>query len=293
MNLLLAWIGAARPKTLVAAFLPVGASWILATKFSLLENFSTNHKLFFCALLSAIFLQIATNFWNDYFDDLKGSDTAERLGPRRLLQQNLATRKDVKVAALLCNVASFLFALPIFMERGWAFVFLGALCLYFSIGYTGGPFPLAYLGLGEVFVLIFFGWVATYFSYFVITGTWSLSAFVLGTQIGMLSCSLITINNLRDLEEDRKSKKNTLVVLLGKEAGEKMLLAELAIPYLLMAYWVRDLNSSACLSVFIALPLASHIFFNMQKRKNPNQQLAFSALHSVLFLSLWAYGVLS
>ncbi len=283
MSKVSAWINAARPKTWVAAFLPVAVAWVLAFKVGV------NHALMLWALLSALLLQIATNFWNDYFDDIKGSDSDARLGPRRLLQQKIATRKQVSVVATLLSLLSFVAAIPIFMERGWALALLGILCLLMAISYTGGPFPLAYLGLGEVFVLIFFGWVATYFSYFVGTGVWSFSAGVLGVQVGLLSCTLITINNLRDYPEDKKSKKNTLVVMGGERFGLFLLGVEFFVPYLLLIYW-REMPRT--LLSCLAFPLAVLILVRMSRRQQPNQQLAFASLHALLFLLLWSIGVL-
>ncbi|MEZ4815789.1 MAG: 1,4-dihydroxy-2-naphthoate octaprenyltransferase [Bdellovibrionota bacterium] len=278
------WISAARPKTLIAAFLPVAAAWVLAQ-----QQLGYRMDLVVWALLSALALQIATNFWNDYFDDLKGSDSDERLGPRRLLQLKLATRSQVKAVAIAFNVLSFLMAIPIFQERGWGLAALGVLCVLLSIAYTGGPFPLAYLGLGEFFVLLFFGWVATFFSYYVATGLWSFEASVLGVQVGLLSCVLITINNLRDYPEDKKNKKNTLVVKFGRAFGLTLLAKELFFPYLINFAWRAYPKTYL---VFLAFPLASLIFYKMKKGVNPNQQLAFASLHALLFLCLWSLGIL-
>lgn len=280
----LAWISAARPKTLIAAVLPVVAAWVLSLQIP-------NHRsdLLLWALAAAVCLQISTNFWNDYFDFLKGSDSEERLGPRRLLHQKLATLSQVKVAAIVFNVASFVLALPVFLERGWGLAILGLLCLFLSFSYTGGPFPLAYLGLGEVFVLIFFGWVATFFSYYVSTSLWAWEASVLGLQVGLLSCALITINNLRDYPEDKKNKKNTLVVRFGKNFGFILLAAELLLPYVLSLYWIQY---PKIYLVLFAIPLASIIYTNMRLNRKPNQQLAFASLHALLFVCLWAMGIL-
>jgi len=284
MKKLLAWVVAARPKTLIAAVLPVAAAWVLAFQHSQLRS-----DLLLWALAAAICLQIATNYWNDYFDDIKGSDGENRLGPRRLLQLKLATRSQVKAVAFLFNVAAFLFAIPVFQERGWGLALLGILCLLLSIAYTGGPYPLAYLGLGEVFVLFFFGWVATFFSYYVATADFSVPATVLGLQVGLLSCVLITINNLRDYPEDKKNQKNTLVVKFGKTFGFYLLGFELLLPYLLTLYWS---DYSKVYLILLASPLASIIFVNMKKGIRPNQQLAFASLHALLFLILWALGIL-
>ncbi len=282
------WIEAARPKTLIAALLPVAGAAVLA--FS--EKQSLNLGLLVLALLVSMTLQIATNFWNDYFDFQKGSDTSLRLGPQRMLQRGLVKSRDVLRAALLFNLFSFLLALPIFWERGFFLMGVGIVCLLMTLSYTGGPFPLAYLGLGELFVLIFFGWVAGYFTYYVATGIFSESATVLGLMVGFLSCVLITINNLRDFEEDKKNNKRTLVVLWGRVGGQALLLLELLAPYFLLFYWKEQ---QFFYLPFLALIFVFLIFKGMAFEKmsvRTNRFLALSALHALCFLILWSVGVL-
>lgn len=282
------WIEAARPKTLIAALLPVAGAAVLA----LSEKQALNVWLLVLALLVSMTLQIATNFWNDYFDFQKGSDTSVRLGPQRMLQRGLVKSRDVLRAGLLFNFFSFLLALPIFLERGFFLIGVGIVCLLMTLSYTGGPFPLAYLGLGELFVLIFFGWVAGYFTYYVATGVFSDSATVLGLMVGFLSCVLITINNLRDFEEDKKNNKRTLVVLWGRAGGLALLSIELLAPYVLLFYWKE---SRLFYLPFAGLFLAAFIFRGMAFEKmsvQTNRFLALSALHALCFLTLWSMGVL-
>jgi 1,4-dihydroxy-2-naphthoate octaprenyltransferase len=282
------WIEASRPKTLIAAILPVVGATVLA----LSEKQPLNLFLLILALFVSMTLQVATNFWNDYFDFQKGSDTSARLGPQRMLQRGLVKSKDVLKAALIFNALSFLLALPIFWERGFFLVGVGFICLLMTLSYTGGPFPLAYLGLGELFVLIFFGWVACYFSYFVATGVFSQSATVLGLVVGFLSCVLITINNLRDYEEDKKNKKRTLVVLCGRTWGLALLTFELLAPYGLVFYW----HSHRLFYLpFFALIFVFVIFKGMAFEKmssQTNRYLGVAALHALCFLLLWSAGVL-
>lgn len=212
---------AARPKTLPAAIVPVwvgcALAWELAGKVDWLLALFT--------LLGAIWIQIATNLFNDAIDDEKGADTEARLGPQRVSASGLLSRRAVYSAALIFLLLACLTSIPLIQARGWIIVAIGLPSLYLSFGYTGGPFPLAYLGLGELFVILFFGLVAVGGTYFVQTGEWGWEAGVLGLQVGLLSAVLIAINNLRDVAEDRRSGKRTLAVRCGPEVVQRMVCA--------------------------------------------------------------------
>jgi 1,4-dihydroxy-2-naphthoate octaprenyltransferase len=284
------WISA-RPKTLVAAFLPLGATWVLV----LSKNIEYSFTFLVLALIAALLVQVATNYWNDIFDARKGADTSKRLGPKRGLHSGVLSIQDLSQAAFLLNIAALLVATPIFMERSWGLLLLGLLCVALSVSYTGGPFPLAYLGLGEVFVLIFFGWVPVFFSYYVATGSFSSEAHLLGLQVGLLSCVLITINNLRDEAEDRAAHKKTLVVKFGRKFGLCLLALELFMPYLLLFYWMNRHLKQNFLAVFLVFPLAVIIFKGLAVEKaSPrlNRYLALSSLHALLFLMLFAWALI-
>ncbi len=209
---------AARPKTLPAAIVPVWVGCVLAWKMTGdLDLF-----LALVTLLGALCIQIATNFFNDAIDHEKGADTQERLGPQRATVGGLLSRRAVYGGAFFFVLLACLISLPLVQARGWVIVAIGLPSLYLSYGYTGGPFPLAYLGLGELFVILFFGVVAVGGAYFVQTGEWLWPAGVLGVQVGFLSAVLIAINNLRDLEEDRRSGKKTLAVRFGPDVLQRI-----------------------------------------------------------------------
>ena len=163
-----ALILAARPKTLPAAVCPVVAgsalAWRLTHQFSWL--------LAVCTLLSTIAIQVATNYFNDAVDAAKGADTSARLGPVRATASGLVSRKTMMLAGCIAALVAAAFSVPLIMERGWPIVVIGVVSLFFSYGYTGGPWPLAYRGLGEVFVMLFFGLVAVTGTVFVQTGEW-------------------------------------------------------------------------------------------------------------------------
>ena len=148
-----AWILAMRPKTLPAAVVPVWVGCVLGWK--LTGTFSLTLAL--CTLFGAIFIQIATNLFNDAIDDRKGADTAERLGPQRVTASGMLPRGAVYAGGALFLAAAAGCGVPMIMERGWVMLVIGLVSFYLAYGYTGGPFPLAYLGLGELFVVLFYG----------------------------------------------------------------------------------------------------------------------------------------
>jgi 1,4-dihydroxy-2-naphthoate polyprenyltransferase len=227
-------LSAARPKTLPAAVVPVWAGCVLAWK--LTGNFSL--WLAVCTLLSALCIQIATNFFNDAIDSRKGADTPRRLGPVRVTASGQMTPRAVMRWATVFLVLAALFGAVLFAARGWPILAIGIPSLFLAFGYTGGPFPLAYRGLGELFVVIFFGFVAVSGTVFVQTGEWRPEAFLLGGQVGLLSAILISINNLRDREEDAGSGKRTLAVRLGPKVAVAIIWLEIKVAAFAGLGWI-------------------------------------------------------
>ena len=187
---------AARPKTLPAAIVPVWVGCVLAWKLS--GNF--NLWLALCTVGGAIAIQIATNFFNDAIDAKKGADTEKRLGPTRVTASGMMESKTVMQLATLFLGLAVACGVVLYQARGWPIIAIGIPSLFLAYGYTGGPFPLAYRGLGELFVVLFFGLVAVAGTVFIQTGGWPRESLLLGLQIGLLSAVLISINNLRDRE---------------------------------------------------------------------------------------------
>jgi 1,4-dihydroxy-2-naphthoate octaprenyltransferase len=207
-----AWILAARPKTLPAAVVPVWVGCVLAWD----QTGAVDWLLAACTLGGALCIQVATNLFNDAIDARKGADTEARLGPRRVTASGLLSPAAVFAGAMVFLLLAAACGVPMLLEHGWIMLAIGIPSLFLAYGYTGGPFPLAYLGLGEVFVILFFGLVAVMGTVFVQTGMWPWPAAVVGVQVGLLSAVLISINNLRDVDEDRRSGKRTLAVRWGK-----------------------------------------------------------------------------
>ena len=227
------WIDAARPKTLGAAIAPVLVGTVIGWRF----GGQWHPWLAACTLLSCIALQIATNWFNDAIDFVKGSDTAERLGPRRITASGVVTAKQVLTAACWMLAIATALSVPLILARGWPILAIGIPSLYFCYGYTGGPAPLAYRGLGELFVILFFGLVAVTGSAFVQSGQWHFEALIAGVQIGCLSTVLIAINNLRDVAEDTKSGKKTLAVRFGRTFAKWEITGLIVVALGLNAYW--------------------------------------------------------
>lgn len=282
------WILAARPKTLGAAIAPVLVGSVLGWKLS--GEFCI--WLMLATLASCMCLQIATNLFNDALDCIKGSDTEERLGPVRITASGMMPPKTVMCVAAGVLALATLFAIPLIWHRGWPIIAIGIPSLYFCFGYTGGLMPLAYRGLGELFVVVFFGLVAVTGSAFVQSGYWHFEAVVAGLQIGMLSTVLIAINNLRDIEEDTKTGKRTLAVRFGKTFARWEIRGLMLGALLLNGYWMlfADANfTSAALRSSLTLPLIGMIGYDIAKEPSPalNKTLAKAGALLLLFSLLW------
>jgi 1,4-dihydroxy-2-naphthoate octaprenyltransferase len=282
---------AARPRTLPAAVAPVvvgsALAWRLSGEFSWL--------LAWCTLAGTVAIQVATNYFNDAVDAGKGADTAARQGPLRAVAAGLISSRQMLAAGGAMLVLAVLLSLPMVAARGWPVVVIGLVSLFFTYGYTGGPVPLAYRGLGELFVLLFFGLVAVGGTVFVQMGEWRLEALLLGGQVGMLSTVLIAINNLRDRAEDATTNKRTLAVRFGERFGKVEIVMLCLAPYLLGLGWqgfgmervIFYTSGLALLGVFIAWQVWRTVPGRFYKKF-----LALSALHLVLWTGLTAWGLM-
>jgi len=202
-------------------------------------------------------IQIGTNFTNDYYDFKKGADTHERLGPVRVTQSGLIAPATVLAAALGCFALAILSGIYLVTIGGWTVVAIGLASVLCGYAYTGGPFPLAYNGLGDVFVFLFFGLVAVMGTYFVQAGGVSPAAVWAALPVGALGTCILVANNLRDASTDAKANKRTLVVRFGLRAGRAEYLLLLAVAYLTpVAMVVLHLASAWALLPLLSLPLA-------------------------------------
>jgi 1,4-dihydroxy-2-naphthoate octaprenyltransferase len=243
------WIDAARPKTLGASLAPILIGAALSAK---LNSFSLTFTLI--ALASALCIQIATNFCNDYCDFKKGADK-NRIGPIRATQSGLIAPEMMRRATILTFALAVAFGALLVARGGWPIVLIGVLSVTFGALYTAGSYPLAYLGLGDLFVLIFFGPVAVVGTYYVNSLEWSRHAALLGFLPGLLSVAILVVNNLRDAESDRASNKRTLVVLLGERFGRFEYAACVLAPAIIVAFQGALLGKlgASCASSFLIL----------------------------------------
>lgn len=215
MKSLSTWIIAARPKTLVASIAPVLIGAAMAHYDGAFHFLSLS-----ATLLSALCIQIATNFINDYYDALKGGDTAERQGPTRVVQAGLVTPEEMKKAIYYIVIAAIVTGTYLVVRGGWPILIVGLVSIALAYLYTAGPYSLAYLGIADFFVLAFFGPIATAGTYYVQALRYSYEAVVAGLAAGFFSVAILTVNNLRDREEDLKTSKKTIVVRFGKKFGQ-------------------------------------------------------------------------
>jgi 1,4-dihydroxy-2-naphthoate octaprenyltransferase len=202
---------AARPKTLPAAIAPVVIGTAMAYGDGR-HHFLSAAFCLFCALL----IQIGTNLSNDYFDFKKGADNCERIGPTRITQAGLVKPSSVKTAFILVFLTAVLASLYLVFRGGWPIVIIGIVSIASGILYTAGPKPLGYIGLGELFVLIFFGPVPVAGTYYVQSLEWNTTAVLAGFASGFLSVSMLAVNNYRDMHTDKETGKCTLAVLFGR-----------------------------------------------------------------------------
>jgi len=251
-----------RPKTLTAAIVPI----IATTALVYTTQQPVQWWISVYALLASIFIQIGTNLVNDAVDFKKGADNEKRIGPQRVTQSGIFSAKEVMIVGTIFFILAILFGIPLVLKGGWPIVIIGLVSVLFGYAYTAGPFPLAYLGLGDIFVVFFFGLVAVGGLYFLQLEDFSSGALVLGLQIGLHCAVLIAINNLRDVDGDVLVHKKTLPVRFGKKFARFEIAALCFIPFLLQLFWLQNGFVLAALLPFISLPLAIRIvklvFFN-------------------------------
>jgi 1,4-dihydroxy-2-naphthoate octaprenyltransferase len=289
MSALTHWIHAARPRTLGAAVAPVAVGTVIGWKLG--GQFDLGLAL--ATVGSCMALQIATNWFNDAIDFSKGADTAARIGPRRITASGLVAGSTVMKAALGMLLIATALAAPLFLARGWPILAIGLPSLYFSYGYTGGPLPLAYRGLGELFVILFFGLIAVTGSAFVQCGLWLTEALVAGFQIGCLSTVLIAINNLRDMDEDRGTGKRTLAARFGPRFARIEIATLIITPFVLGLYWAVNGPHTAFIAPLPALGIGLGLIQWIAKSEpGPvyNRFLALSGLILVAFALLFCLG---
>ncbi len=285
----LTWIQATRPKTLAAGIVPVLVGTALAFGAGVGRALPA-----LAALVGALLIQIATNFTNDYYDFKRGADTEERIGPVRVTQAGLIPPQTVLNAALFTFGLAFVVGLYLLSVAGWPIFVVGLLSLACGYAYTGGPYPLGYNGLGDLFVFVFFGFVAVGGTYYVQVGELSAAALAAGVPVGALATCLLAVNNLRDVTTDTKAGKRTLVVRLGVAFGRAeyvlLLLASYTTP---VALWLTGQLGPAVLLPLASIPVAiGPVRTVLTQRGAPlNAALGGTARLLMIFGALFAVGI--
>jgi 1,4-dihydroxy-2-naphthoate octaprenyltransferase len=245
------WILAARPRTLGAAVVPVLAGTALAFAARSLDPLTT-----ILILACAVLIQIATNYFNDAIDHAKGADSAARIGPTRVTSAGLLGPRAVMRGGAVCLAMAVLLSVPLVLRGGWPIVVIGLFSLFFTYAYTGGPFPLAYVGLGEIFVVLFFGIIAVAGTFYLNTLAWSWESVLAGLQIGLHASVLLAVNNLRDIESDHAAGKRTLAARFGLTFARRENAALVMAPFVLGIAWLPLGYLWAFLLPLMTLPLA-------------------------------------
>jgi 1,4-dihydroxy-2-naphthoate octaprenyltransferase len=285
------WLMAARPRTLPAAIAPVLVGTSLAGFGGIFHILR-----FVAALLGAIFIQVGTNLSNDYSDARRGADADDRLGPVRVTAGGLVPPRQVLVATYVSFGLAVLAGIYLIVVAGWLLLVIGAASILAGVLYTGGPRPYGYEGLGELFVFLFFGVVAVAGSFFVQVKHLHWEAFALSVPVGLLAAAILVVNNIRDVDSDRRAGKRTLAVKLGRERARVMFAAILVLAFLLapVTWLFGPLHAWVMLS-WLSIPLALRLFETVRTRtdgRSLNGALAASGQLQLIFCVLLSAGLL-
>jgi len=258
------WLVAARPRTLPAAVAPVVVGTALAASEGVFRPL-----VLVAALVGSVFIQIGTNLSNDYSDARRGTDTEDRLGPVRVTSGGLLPPRRVLVGTYVAFGVAVAAGAYLVAVAGWELLVVGALSILAGVLYTGGPRPYGYEGLGELFVFLFFGVVAVVGSYFAQTERLSGDAFALSVPVGLLAAGILIVNNVRDIDTDRRAGKRTLAVKLGRERAARLYAAAVAVAFVgPVALWVAGSFSAWILLPLAAAPLAAPVVRTVLTRRD-------------------------
>jgi 1,4-dihydroxy-2-naphthoate octaprenyltransferase len=285
------WIIAARPRTLPAAIAPVLVGTALAGTEGVFRPLA-----FVCALIGSVFIQIGTNLSNDYSDARRGADTEDRLGPVRVTAGGLMPPKQVLVGTYVAFGIAVAAGAYLIAIAGWQLLVVGAASILAGVLYTGGPRPYGYEGLGELFVFLFFGVVAVVGSYYVQTENLHWTAFALSVPVGLLVSAILVVNNIRDIETDRRAGKRTLAVRIGRDRARSLFTSMVVLSYVVpVGVWLAGGLSAWLLLVFASLPLVPPLVRTVYTRSDGpslNRALADTGRLVAVFSLLLAAGEL-
>ena len=290
-GLLRIWVMAARPRTLPAAVAPV----LVGTALAAYEH--VFHPLrFLAALLGALLIQVGTNLSNDYSDARRGADAEDRLGPVRVTAGGLVPPRQVLFATYISFGLAVLCGVYLIIVAGWVLLVIGAASILAGVAYTGGPKPYGYEGLGEVFVFLFFGIVAVTGSYYVQTTHLNWQAFALAVPVGLLAAGILVVNNIRDIDSDRRAGKRTLAVRMGRRRTRVMFAVIVYLAFMLTPVtWLFGPTTAWLLLPWLTLPMAAPLVRVVQNRTDGpslNAALAHSGMLQLTFCMLLSAGLL-
>ncbi|MFC2102906.1 1,4-dihydroxy-2-naphthoate polyprenyltransferase [Bacteroidota bacterium] len=284
------WILASRPKTLLAAVVPVMVGSALAIS---QNSFTIIYSVI--AVLCSILIQIGTNFTNDLYDYLRGADNENRKGPLRVLAAGLISPTEMKFAVVTVFGTAFLLGLYLVYSCGIVVLVIGILSILAGLAYTAGPFPLAYNGLGDVFVFSFFGLVGTAGTYYLHLHEFNLLSVLASIPVGALITNILVVNNYRDIEEDREAHKYTLAVKLGRTFTKYQFINSIVISYLILFIIFFEYNFNYWIFLPLAsLPIAFKLItmFRTFEGEQLNRTLELSAKYAALFGLLFSLGII-
>lgn len=285
------WLMAARLRTLPAAVAPVLVGTSLA-----LGAGHFRPLAFVAALLGAVFIQVGTNLSNDYSDARRGADTEDRLGPVRVTAGGLVPPGRVLLATYVTFGLAVLCGVYLVVVAGWELIAVGAVSILAGVLYTGGPRPYGYEGLGELFVFLFFGIVAVSGSYFVQVQELPWEAYACAVPVGLLASAILVVNNVRDLETDRRAGKRTLAVRLGRERTRMLYTGMVGGAFLLVPLpWLLGSMTAWLLLPWCAIPLAIPLVRVVRTRTDGpalNGALAKTGALQLVFCLLFSGGIL-
>lgn len=284
-----AWIEALRIKTLPAGAVPVIIGGALAENYG---NFSWS--IFLLILLCALLIQTITNFLNEIYDFKRGADTEERLGPDRNVAKGIIPLKTMYIVSVLLIVITFLLGLLLVAESDYYILLVGVLSLFFAYAYTGGPYPLAYNGLGDIFVFIFFGLVAVGGTFYIFHGSVTFDVLIAGAVPGFLSANILAVNNIRDIEQDPKVNKITLQVKMGLRNSQFLYSILIVLSYLSVLALSLIYRNYFLLIPILTVPLAKNLIKDIYYKtgRDLNRTLANTGKFMMLFGILMSLGLI-
>ncbi len=290
INKIKCWAIAARPKTLLAAIVPVVVGSAVA---------SNNNKFVLLyaliALFCSILIQVGTNFSNDYYDYVKGADNEKRKGPLRVMVSGLITVREMKAGIAMVFLTAFIAGLYLVYTGGLIVLAIGIASILAGMAYTAGPYPLAYNGLGDIFVFMFFGVVGTVGTYYVQAHEFTGLAFLSSIPVGALITNILVVNNYRDIEEDKAAQKHTLAVILGRTFTRYQFIVLLMVSFIIPLVFYFNLNFKLWIFLpYLTLPLAYKLIRLLYKSdgKELNKMLELTAQFSGIFGLLFSAGIL-